>query len=185
MAIKKLTVSIEGLTSLLMNSMKMPNPDLVKKLDQATDEEIEAWAEYHAYRNQKGKLFVPGENLQQCIVGGGKYQILKGRTTLKKSVATGLLVTTEEAILKHDPTEIDLRYRVVPATKGRTLVARLKVPGGWTTTFSLEYDSDQLQHVQVVKALGDSGSRVGLMDWRPGAPISPGRYGKFKVVKVK
>ena len=52
----------------------------------------------------------------------------------------------------------------------------------WDASFSVDFDETLIKRDQIIRILSDTGSRVGLMDFRP---EKKGPYGRFEVISVK
>jgi hypothetical protein len=135
-------------------------------------------AEIAAYRMPTGNLYVPGTALLRALVGGAAFSKGKMRASLQKSAAACLMVSPEYLDLGTSEYIIDSRAVVVPATKGRVVRHRPRLDE-WKVTFTLEYDDGLLSAVQVRQIVDDTGTRVGLLDFRP---ANKGPFGRFKVV---
>jgi hypothetical protein len=70
---------------------------------------------------------------------------------------------------------------VVPATKGRVVRHRPRFDE-WRVTYSVEWDETLMTEGQVRRIVDDTGSRVGLLDFRP---EKKGPFGRFVVVEWK
>ena len=171
MATKRIAVTIQGQSPLLMHQFPMIQVEVIEKLSAAEQ------AELAAYRDPEGRLYVPGLNLQRACVAGATFSKGKGRASLQKSAAACLVVTPEYVLLGQDTYAIDAWPVAVPATKGRILRYRLRFET-WVLTFELEYDTALLSDVQVRRIVDDTGSRVGLLDFRP---ERKGPFGRFVV----
>jgi hypothetical protein len=73
---------------------------------------------------------------------------------------------------------VDSRPVVVPATKGRVLRHRPRIDV-WRLTIEVEWDETLLTAAQVRRVIDDTGSRVGIGDFRP---EKRGPFGRFVVV---
>jgi len=171
MATKTVELTITGVSPLLMHSFPLVS---IEGLDKLTREEQ---AEHATYRDPEGKLYVPGINIQRALVAGAAYSKGKGRATLAKVAAACLAVSPERIPLGVEEYTIDSRPVVIPATKGRILRHRPRFDE-WQMTFTLEYDPILLDGEQVRRIVDDTGSRVGLLDFRP---ERKGPFGRFTV----
>ena len=170
MTSKTVTVEIKGISPLLMHAFPMVK---IEALEKKSPEEQ---AEFVAYRDPETKgLFVPGMAVQRMLVGGASFSKGKGRATLSKIVAACVFITPDRIPLNQKKYEIDARPVVVPATKGRVLRYRPRLDA-WALKFSLEFDPDLLTEAQIRRVVDDSGSRVGLLDFRPERKGSFGRF---------
>ena len=166
---------IQGTSPLLMN--RFPLEPLDPPMKQLTREEQ---AEVAAYRwGKSDELYIPGINLQRCIVNAGAYSIYKGRTTMMKVVAAAVFVHPEHLTLGTSVYEIDSRAVVVPATRGRIVRHRPRIDE-WEVDFQLEYDEGLINAEQLHTIVSDAGARVGLLDFRP---EKKGPFGRFIIVQ--
>ena len=171
MATKTVVVTIKGISALLMHKFPMvPVEALEKKPPQEQ-------AELAAYRTEDGQLYVPGLAIQRALVQGATFSKGRGRASLQKEVCACVMVTPEYCILDNQAYAVDSRPVVVPATKGRVLRHRPRLDG-WQVSFSVEYDDALLTETQLRKIFDDTGSRVGLLDFRP---ERKGPFGRFMV----
>lgn len=166
-------VDIKGLSPLLMHQFPMVP---VEALEKKTAEEQ---AEIAAYRDPVTRnLYVPAVALQRCFINGATYSKGKGRGSLQKNAAACLLIGPEERLsLGQQTFAVDARPIVVPATKGRVIRYRPRLDS-WEVSFTIDYDENLLTEGQVRRIVDDSGSRVGLLDFRP---EKKGPFGRFMV----
>ncbi len=174
MSTKIVSCTIKGISALLMHAYPMVNlPKGWEKFDPA--EQVKT-AEY---RDPDGNLYIPGIAFQRCLIGAATYSKGKGRASLQKPVAAGVLVNPERAIIDPQEYKIDGRHVVIPATKGRIIRYRPRFDD-WKATFVIEYDPTLLKEEELRQVVDDAGSRVGLLDFRP---ERKGPYGRFIVVE--
>jgi len=171
MATIKLKVSIKGISPLLMHSFPLVAPEAIEKKTPAEQ------AEYSAYRDPDGQLYIPGLNIQRAFVSAATYSKGKGRGSLQRQVAACVFVTPERVLLGVKEYVIDSRAVVIAATKGRIVRHRPKLET-WAVTFGVEYDDTLMTETQVRRIVDDTGSRVGLLDFRP---EKKGPFGRFIV----
>lgn len=172
MAIKRIDVTIQGKSALLMHAFPMVE---IKGLEKKSPKEQ---AEFSAYRDGKGRLCFPAVNIGRSIVAGATYSKGKGKGSLQKPVAACLLVTPEKLDLGTKDYQIDSRPVVIKATKGRIVRHRPRLDE-WRLTFEIEFDDDLLSENQMRQCVDDAGSRVGIGDFRPECK---GPFGRFVVV---
>ena len=171
---KKVDCTIRGMSPLLMHSFPMTE---IKALEKKTPMEQ---AEIAAYRDPDTRdLYVPGIAIQRCFISGATYSKGKGRASLQKQVAACVLVNPERCSLGTKEFVIDSRPVVVPATKGRVIRHRPKLVE-WNVSFRIEYDDTLLRESELRQVVDDSGSRVGLLDFRP---EKKGPFGRFMITK--
>lgn len=170
---KTVNVRVKGLSDLLMHAFPMVPIEAIEKKSPAEQ------AELSAYRDpETGELYVPSTALQRAFVNGATYSKGKGRGSLQKNAAACLLVGPQERLsLGTKSYAIDSRPVVVPATKGRVLRHRPRI-ADWTLTFTVDFDETLLTEQQVRRIMDDTGSRVGLLDFRP---EKKGSFGRFVV----
>lgn len=168
---KRINCTITGISALLMHRFPMV---ALEAIDKKSPEEQ---AEHSAYRSEDRTLFVPGINIQRCLVSAATFSKGKGRASLQKPVAACVIVTPEEVSLGTKQFSIDSRPVVIAATKGRIVRHRPRL-NNWTLTFTLEYDESLLKESELRRIVDDAGSRVGLLDFRP---ERKGPFGRFMV----
>lgn len=174
---KSIRVEIKGLSPLLMHAFPLTAIEALEK--KPTEEQ----AEISAYRDpQTQGLYVPATAVQRCLINGATYSKGKGRGSLQKNAAACLLVGPEERLsLGVETYAIDSRPVVMPATKGRVMRHRPRLDT-WRLAFTVDYDETLLSEAQVRRIVDDSGSRVGLLDFRP---EKKGPFGRFMVTAWK
>lgn len=174
MSMAKIDVGIKGVSALLMHAYPMV---VIEGLDKKLPMEQ---AEHAAYRDPDTKmLYVPGIALQRALVNGAVFSKGKGRASLQKLVAACVLISPERLSLGVKPFALDSRPVVIPATRGRIVRHRPRLDE-WAVKFSLEYDDVLLTEAQIRKVVDDTGTRVGLLDFRP---EKKGPFGRFMVTE--
>lgn len=171
----KVTLALEGVSPLLMHAFPMVP---IEAFEKKTPEEQ---AELVAYRTTEDRLYVPAIALQRAFVNGATYSKGKGRASLQKPVAACVLVGPEHLVLSPQEYTIDARPVVIPSTKGRVMRYRPRFDR-WRISAEVEYDPTLLTVDQLRRVVDDTGSRVGLMDFRP---EKKGPFGRFSVVEWK
>lgn len=176
MSVKTVSTTIKGISPILMNAYPMVQDENISKRP------MEDQAEYCAYRDKStGRLYIPGMNIQRCLVAAATYSKGKGRASLQKPVAACVMVTPEYCDLGVTEYIIDSRRVVIPATKGSVIKHRPRL-NDWSVSFNLEYDDDLLTEAQLRRVVDDAGLRVGLLDFRP---EKKGPFGRFMVTLWK
>lgn len=174
--IKRIEITIEGTTPLLMHKFSMEQIEGQSKMT------AEQQCEIAAYRMPDTKeLFVPGVNIQRCFVKGGAFVKGKGRATLQKTVAACVMITPENVLLGTKHFQIDSRSVVIAATKGRIIRHRPRLDN-WKLVFYLEFDDVLLSMKELRSVVDNAGLRCGLGDFRP---EKGGYFGRFTVVSWK
>lgn len=188
---KNLKVTWKGTKTLIMHSCQCVNPllPLSKELKKytskrnKTEEDIQhisdlEW-ESGAYWQEGLGLYIPGENVEATLIGGGKAN-RKGTDIQKYCTVTDAYIPLEygENLTKEQLIK-DWNYRDVRImTVQRAKVVRTRPRfDRWEITFNLQYDEKKIDLDTIINAMEYAGEYVGLCDSRP-------RYGKF-VVKVE
>lgn len=189
----KIEIEIEGTSPLLMNKFhiealerqSVSKTKITKKADDKYGTP-EAQAEQSAYFASDGKsLCIPAENMMRAIISGAKSFTVKvaGRsrgTSLAKSLGGALKIEPFEILLTPNKYEIDARGVVIQ--KGRVVRYRAKLPI-WKARFFILYDKTILDSPSILEeVIADTGTRIGLMDFRP---EKMGSFGCFKVTKFQ
>jgi hypothetical protein len=167
--IKKYTVSIEGISPLLMHRFPLQPVEAIEKLSPAEQ------AEHSAYRDETGILFVPGINFQRALVSAATFSKGKGRASLQKTVAACLMVEESNCSLGVKQFSVDSRPVVIKATQGRILRHRPRIDK-WSLTATLSFDATMIKETEVYRIIQDCGTKVGLLDFRP---ERKGPFGRF------
>lgn len=173
---ERVEVSIQGSSALLMNAYPMVEADGIDKrppMDQA---------EHHLYRRPDNRaIHVPGVNLHRGIIAGAAYSKGKGRGSLQKIAAAAIFVNEPYLDLMPQDWALDSRPVVIPATRGRIVRHRARFDK-WQLSATLEFDETLLNEKQLRRIVDDTGSRVGLLDFRP---EKRGPFGRFVVIEWK
>lgn len=172
---KTITVTIRGLSPLLMHRFPLQAVEALQKLPP------DKQAEEAAYRTGDGGLMIPGVNIQRALVSAAAFSKGKGRASLQKQVAAGLFILEAECSLGTKTYAIDSRPVVIAATKGRIVRHRPRIDT-WATKFTIDYDPVLLSEKEVRTIVDDAGTRVGLLDFRP---ERKGPFGRFMVTEWK
>lgn len=140
-------------------------------------------AEFHAYRNKDGKLFLPSEHLRQAFINGGGY--LKSKVGIKtksmKSVIAAMLMINPEEILLAEFDEIDKRSAVNKNIKARVMVIRPKWLK-WEAEFDMIFDNETLTQETITELITTTGNYVGIGSYRP---TNNGYFGRFKLINLE
>ena len=176
MTVKKIDVTIKGISALLMHSFPMISPPAGWE-----KWEPEKQAEIAAYRDLAGELYVPAIAIQRCLISAASYSKGKSRASLQKQTAACVMVNPERLNLGVKTYAVDSRPVVIAATKGRIIRHRPRFDE-WKLSFEIEYDDGLLSEKELRKIVDDAGSRVGLLDFRP---EKKGPFGRFMVTSWK
>ena len=172
----KVDVTIAGVSPLLMHRFPLGDADGYEKWPDAHK------AEWGAYRDPvDGLLYIPGENMQRCLVSAATYSKGKGRSNLSRVVAGSLSVSPGILTLGVTDYAIDIRVVRNPVTKGRHPRVRPRLDA-WGVAFVVEWDEHLMTEKQVREIVDTAGKRVGILDYRP---ETKGPFGKFMVTAWK
>jgi hypothetical protein len=189
MAQCELTISVEGVSPLLMHNGQLANPlnPLVKEMKQhtgqrkKTDETYEEISrlEFKAglYLNENGDVIIPSEVIESCLVDGAK------KSKLGKQFKSAICVTDAVLLQYGPPKTVDemwadpAKFVDVRACKvGQARVMRTRpIFRNWGITFEVLYDSEQVNEENILRAVEDAGRQVGMCDFRP-------KFGRFQIV---
>jgi len=187
---KKYRIKIVGKTPYLqhrMDDQKLEEWEkqrgFVCERDDVSKEDA-ARAEFHCYRNEQGKLFIPGAQIRGALIGAGTY--VKGKVgtqtkSMKSTVAAMFYPDEEEILIKPQKYEIKKDSAVNRNIKARVIVIRPMFKD-WSAEFTLNVDNDTITKETVHKILEYAGQYVGIGSWRP---TNNGMYGRFDVASFK
>lgn len=184
---KTTTISINGLTPLLMHSGRLADPldkasqtlaKLAGKKNKTIDDhKAIGEAEWYGslYLDEKGRPCLPGEVLEACLAEGAK------RYKLGKVAKGGLIVEGNFALEYDGPKDPRKLWEHggfskragVRVKQNRVIRTRPMFPQ-WSCTFTVDWDpllvKDEDQLIEIAKSAG----LTGVGDWRP-------KFGRFEV----
>lgn len=180
-------VTIKGMDAILFNKMPDLSIPKAKKAKQTQEDHLE-WEKAHwkekAYFDQDGKLFIPGENIHECMKGGSAYWGQKipgqGNKTFTDVVASACIV--EDMPL--DATEKDLiaygkAVNGTPTKRTPSKVYKIRpLLRPWSGTFKLHVFDGRLDTAILRTIISYAGLYRGLCDWRP-------TFGRFELVSIE
>lgn len=182
---KHLQVKITGISPLLMHSDRFANP-----LDPATkahkeltgkrkktdaDHEAIAKSEWMGslYHDPAVGPYIPGQNLDATLQEAAKLQKLG-----KKFKQAVMVIEDQVPLIYTGPREPEalfaagfLDVRGVKVAMAKLMRCRPKF-NQWAAQFTVAFNEDVLNTEEVLKAINDAGSLIGVCDYRP-------RFGKF------
>lgn len=184
----KYSVKIEGITPYMQHRMDDLKLDaweknrkhIIERSD--VNQEDLTRAEFHAYRNKDGKLYLPCEHLRIAFINGGGYLKSKVgiRTKSMKSVIAAVLMVSPDEILLPEYDEIDKRSAVNKNIKGRVMVIRPKWLK-WEAQFDMILDNGTLTKEMLTELITTTGNYVGIGSYRP---TNNGYFGRFKLKEL-
>jgi len=174
----KITVTIEGLSPLLMN--RFPTESIHQTVRPTPEEQ----AERAAYRDPvSGELYLPAIALRQAMIEGAALLDVKSLVNAKSirhlqdTVAGMLMIEPERLLLGIKDFVLDSR-RVVRSHKAGALIRHRPRLDHWQAKFAIRCDGiapDLLKDI-----VDNAGSLVGVLDFRP---ARKGPFGRFQVVE--
>jgi hypothetical protein len=191
---KTIKVKWTGIRPLVMHNGLMADPTnpLVRRIKEITskgskkltdaDYEERDRLEWDAglYWDTQDGLIMPSDNIERCIQLGAQ------KSRIGKDVQAAVFCATPHAVINHagpkdkDKLYADPRYTLrkgVAVQKSRIIRIRPMIPTEWSMTFDIEFDEGIVNPKNLLKAMADAGSLVGIGDWRP-------KFGRFLVEEI-
>lgn len=185
---KTLAMRMEGTAPLLMNDAKTADPtspwakaikQLTSKRNKTDDDYVLlARAEFEGglyYNHSHKRVYVPGVNVERCLIAGGKL------SRLGTKLQRGLFVPALEIPLIYSgPHDLEglwanANFRFTTSVRVVKRVQRTRpIFQEWALEFEAQIDEGQLEIRELQRAAEDAGALIGLGDYRP-------RYGRFTV----
>lgn len=132
------------------------------------------------YWDESLGLYIPGENIEACMIGAAKFKKL-GTTFKRGAQVIELLCPLTGTGAPNSKEEIanSGKYQYVKSVKVKTsrVMRTRPIFDNWATEFHVMFDESQLQREDIVEMAHSAGTMVGLGDWRP-------RFGKFEVLEA-
>jgi hypothetical protein len=185
---KQLQVIITGKSPLLMHSDRFANPldpltkahkELTSKRKKTDEDQIAiAKSEFigGCYWNAQSGFYIPGQNLDSCLIAAAKLQKLgvkfkQGVQVLEDDLKlVGKLPATPETMWEN-PEYVDARGVKVGQAK---IIRYRPIFRQWQLEANVMFNPDVVSMSEVKKAIEDAGALIGLGDYRP-------RFGRFNV----
>ncbi len=132
------------------------------------------------YWDSEDGLIMPSDNIERCVQLGAQ------KSRIGKDVQAAVFCANTHVPIVYDgPKDKDKLYddprfslrKGVAVQKSRIIRIRPMIPTGWTMAFDLEFDEGIVNPKNLMKAMTDAGSLVGLGDWRP-------KFGRFLVEEL-
>lgn len=189
------------------DEMKIWQRDPVNKgASVAGDDRTPAWAWLGRLYHDGKVISMPSDNLMRALMEGGAMVIVSGQKTYKAQTQSGMLVHEEfwpikvdgktievAGLLKlHGVREFEEHQREAAARGFYLYVKRAKVGATkhvrvrprfdrWEASGTIDVWDEQITEKVLGQIATMAGTYKGLGDWRPGAPKTPGPYGRFSV----
>lgn len=177
----------------------------------AGDDRSPAWTWATYLYADENVLAIPADNLMVCLRAAGSQMILKKQKTFKAITQSGIFIADEFIPLLTGGKTID-RATIDEITKLRTFgeqaeavrglgfrlfVKRARIGNAkhvrvrarfdqWSLRGTLEVTTNDITEENLRQIFEIAGNSIGLCDWRPNSPKSPGPFGRFtaKVSRV-
>lgn len=189
---------------------KLPKSEKSTK-DKKGDDRSPAWTWIGSLYRSGNTVGIPADNLMTMLRDGGSKVPLPGgksNETFKKITQSGILIneilweivtnegqTIDPSFIDKLELEMDFDKHLIAVQNAgfNLLVKRAKIgqnkhvrvrpifETGWSIEGELCIVDDKITDDFLEIILNQAGSYVGLCDWRPGSPKSPGSYGMFSV----
>lgn len=178
-----------------------------KGLSVAGDDRSPPWT-WQVYLYHDGEnLVIPQENIMACLrKASARIPLPKGKGTFKDLSQSGLIISSEFCDFFSRGAKVSMKpiaglaqkpfkeqFDAVKKLGFDLKVKRAKPPGSSSkhvrvramfSAWSVKGVIEVLEPIiteEVLRTMFDLGGRyVGLLDWRPGSPMSPGPYGMFR-----
>lgn len=184
---KKITITINGTSPLLMHSARLSNPldPIAKAMKRVSSKRVKTDDDYleMARLEHMGGLYfddeigpyVPADNIWRCLQDAAK------KRKLGQQIKSGLIVTTDVNPLAYDgPRTIDglwedenFRHQASVKVQTSRVIRTRPIFQQWATEAEVIYDPTQLDHTQIEEVAELAGTLIGLGDWRP-------KFGRFE-----
>lgn len=181
-------VTIQGLDAILFNRM-LSNTEKTSGSDAKEDPSDREWRTWRlkTYSDDDGMLYIPGENIQECMKEGSKYWGQKipgeGNKTYTDLIASATIVEKMALGLSCDSDELLPYDKMVNGnpSKGKKSGAKVlrvrPLLRPWGGTFLLHVFDGRLSPEILKIIITYAGTFRGLGDWRP-------NFGRFEMVKI-
>lgn len=140
-------------------------------------------AEFHLYRNNEGKCFIPSEQLRCSFINAGSFVKSKVGNAKKsmKNVVAGMFYVTPEEIELPETWVVDKRSAVNKNVKARVICIRPKW-NEWDAKFILSVDNDTITTEMIKDIITYAGNYCGIGSFRP---TNNGYFGRFDLIELQ
>jgi hypothetical protein len=188
-----------------IDAWRLDSANAKKKGEKSGDDRRPAWTWLgYTYRDGGGLMVIPGASLTSCLKRAGSRVPFGRNKTFKELAVSGIFIEQEFLAFAnggkpvpfgplaklHGNTTFKDHLAAVEKAGFKLFVKRAAVGASkhvrvrprfdeWAVTGSLEVTTDQIDDGNLRDIFAQAG-RVGLGDWRPGSPKSPGPFGMFE-----
>ena len=184
-------VSIKGMDSLLMNKMPDLSVPKTKKSNQTKIDPVELeqmiWRD-KAYYDESGNVYIPGENIHECLKDAAKYWGQRipgeGQKTYTDVVTKSIICENLNLGINKDSDKLIPYGKAVNGNPSRGKKSGAKVYKirplirPWGGTFRMHIFDGRLSQEVLKVILSYAGTFIGLCDWRP-------TFGRFELVEIR
>lgn len=187
MAFQSFTVKIIGTAPLMLHNGQLADPlnEFAKQLKavsgkkKKTDDDYAEMSriEWHGgiYQDEDGYAIIPSESIEATLIEGAKKsklgKMFKSAVFINDNARIIFPKLKKAAELWNDKRFVDKRAVRV----GTSRVIRTRpIFNEWSAEIAINYDSEQVNHSEVMQALRDAGLNCGVGTFRP-------KFGRFKI----
>ncbi len=177
----EITLRIVGTRPLIQNNPASMQPTgTTKRRGDVPAPNVEAKSK--EYRLPSGQLYIKSEAFHGSFMKAASgFKV--GKFTAKPILAAALTYSEELCGLIHPKTGEPITVYVVDTRRavvqGQGVLRSRPRIDEWATLLRVKYDDELLEQKHVLKFAEEAGKRVGVGDQRPGAPKTPGPFGKY------
>jgi hypothetical protein len=178
---KKIEVTIKGISPLLQNRFPMAGADDKSKRRTGIPD-WKAEGETSLYRDEDGKIYQPASHLESALVhAAGSFKIPGKRGSTYSNLVAATVYIEPDAI-EHKIQQYEIDARPVVVQRARVVRYRGRLDK-WELTFNIQMMDDQVPVEVLNEILNHAGLYVGIGDFR--TQKSKGKFGKFMVTEFK
>jgi len=176
-----------------------------RDISRAGDDRSPPWT-WQTYLYTDGAcLTIPSDNLMVALRQAGATETIKGNKTYKSLTQSGLVIPDEhlpilvggnpidaKAVSMIDGTfreqreaaeQLGFKLFVKRAKVGQSKHVRVRPRfDRWSICGKIEVTTDRIEAKLLQKFFEIAGNSIGIGDWRPSAPKSPGPFGRFEAI---
>jgi hypothetical protein len=140
-------------------------------------------AEYHCYRNQSGKCYIPSDHIRGALINAGSFVKAKvgGTSKSMKTIVAAMFMVTPDQIEMPDYDAIDKRSGVNRNIKARIITIRPKWTN-WEAEFTLSISNDTIAKGSIEQIIQYAGDYIGIGSFRP---TNNGMFGRFTLNDIQ
>lgn len=186
---KQFRIKIKGISPYMQHRMDDEKLDqwekkrgkIMERPELSHDDSVRA--EYHCYRDESGRCYIPSDQIRGSLIGGGSYMKAKvgGKSKSMKIIVAATFEPSEERIFIPDYDQVDKRSTINRNVKARVIVIRPKW-SNWEAEFTLKVHEDTLTLQTIKELFSFAGQYVGIGSFRP---TNNGLFGRFELISIE